>query len=202
MCSSDLHHLGEVAAKRVMDVALSSFGLLILSPLLGLVALLVKLSDGGPVFYVQERMGFNGRRFRMYKFRSMRIDAESATGPVWAKPGDDRRTRLGSFLRASSIDELPQLYNVLRGDMSLVGPRPERPFFINNFRKSVPRYMLRHAAKAGITGWAQVNGWRGDTSLRKRVQYDLYYISNWSLWLDLRILTMTLLKAMWDKNAY
>lgn len=196
------HGFTDVVLKRAMDVVLSAVGIVILSPLLGLIALLIKLSDRGPILYAQERMGLNGHRFRMYKFRSMRVDAEQSTGPVWASEKDNRRTRLGAFLRESSLDELPQLYNVLVGDMSLVGPRPERPHFISNFRRSIPKYMLRHAVKAGITGWAQVNGWRGNTSLRKRVQYDLYYIANWSLWLDVRILFLTVVRAMWDKHAY
>lgn len=189
-------------AKRGIDMVGAFFGLIFLAPFLALVALLIKWTDGGPILYFQERMGLNGRRFRMIKFRTMRVDAEEETGPVWTRPEDHRRTWLGSFLRKTSIDELPQLWNVLKGEMSLVGPRPERPYFIEKFRESVPRYMLRHAMKAGITGWAQVNGWRGNTSLRKRVQYDLYYIANWSLWLDLRILLLTFVRALRDRNAY
>lgn len=196
------HGFSDAVAKRSMDVVFSAVGLVVISPLLLLIAAIIKLSDKGPIFYAQERMGLNGHRFNMYKFRSMRVNAEDATGPVWASQGDNRRTKFGSFLRETSLDELPQLFNVLRGDMSLVGPRPERPFFISNFRKSIPKYMLRHAVKAGMTGWAQVNGWRGNTSLRKRVQYDLYYISHWSVWLDIRILFMTVFRTMWDKNAY
>lgn len=196
------HPLPELLVKRAMDIALSTIGLVVLSPVLGLIALWIKLSDGGPVLYAQERMGLNGRRFAMLKFRTMRVNAESETGPVWAKPGDNRRTRLGTFLRQTSLDELPQLWNVLRGDMSLVGPRPERPFFIQNFRQTIPRYMLRHSVRAGITGWAQVHGWRGNTSLRKRVQYDLYYISHWSIWLDVRILFLTVFRVLGDRNAY
>ncbi|QDU64036.1 UDP-glucose:undecaprenyl-phosphate glucose-1-phosphate transferase [Planctomycetes bacterium Pan216] len=187
--------------KRTVDVVFASLGLVVISPLMGLIALIVKLSDGGPIFYGQERMGLDGRKFLMLKFRSMRVNAETESGPVWASQGDQRRTRFGAFLRETSLDELPQLFNVLRGDMSLVGPRPERPYFINNFRESIPKYMLRHSVKAGITGWAQVNGWRGNTSLRKRIQYDLYYITNWSIWFDFRILFMTV-RAMWDKHAY
>lgn len=190
------------AAKRLMDVCGALFGLIVLSPVLGAIALAVKLSDGGPILYFQERMGLNGRRFLMIKFRTMRVNAEGESGPIWAKQQDDRRTWLGSFLRRTSLDELPQLWNVLVGEMSLVGPRPERPFFINKFRESIPRYMLRHAAKAGMTGWAQVHGWRGNTSLRKRVQYDLYYIAHWSIWLDLRIIYLTFTRALRDKNAY
>jgi Undecaprenyl-phosphate glucose phosphotransferase len=174
-------HFGlNVVVKRAMDVALSAVALLVLSPLMLLIALLVKLSSPGPVFYRQERCGLNGRTFEMLKFRSMRVDAEKDTGAIWAPKDDERRTWLGAFLRKSSLDELPQLFNVLRGDMSLVGPRPERPVFIEKFQKTIPNYTARHAVKAGITGWAQVHGWRGNTSLRKRVQYDLYYITHWS----------------------
>jgi lipopolysaccharide/colanic/teichoic acid biosynthesis glycosyltransferase len=147
-------------------------------------------------------MGLDGRPFMIWKFRSMRGDAEGTTGPVWAIRNDDRRTRVGSFLRRWSIDELPQLWNVLRGDMSLVGPRPERPTFVREFKHKVPQYMLRHRVKAGITGWAQVHGWRGNTSIRKRIQYDLYYIENWSLKLDLKILWMTLRQGIRHHNAY
>ena len=181
---------------------MSLFGLVVLSPLLLLVAALVKLSSPGPVFYRQERCGLNGRTFRMLKFRSMAVDAEHQTGAVWAVKNDARRTRLGAFLRRTSLDELPQLFNVLRGDMSLVGPRPERPVFIEQFRKTIPNYMARHCVKSGITGWAQVHGWRGNTSLRKRVQYDLYYITHWTPWLDLRILWMTLFHGIVHRNAY
>jgi len=138
----------------------------------------------------------------MLKFRSMGVDAEEETGPVWARAGDPRRTRLGAFLRATSLDELPQLWNVIKGEMSLVGPRPERPVFIQEFRQRIPKYMLRHMMKAGITGWAQVNGWRGNTSLEKRIEYDLYYIEHWSLWFDVRILWLTLWKGLVSRNAY
>jgi Undecaprenyl-phosphate glucose phosphotransferase len=189
-------------AKRITDVLLSSVGLLILSPFLLLIALAIKLTTGGPALYVQERMGLDGRTFRMLKFCSMRPDAETRTGAVWARPGDDRCTALGSILRKTSLDELPQLWNVLCGDMSLVGPRPERPVFVQKFRHEVPHYMLRHKVKAGITGWAQVNGWRGNTSLRRRIECDLYYIQHWSYALDLKILTLTLWKGFINKNAY
>jgi Undecaprenyl-phosphate glucose phosphotransferase len=196
-------HFGlNVVVKRAMDVALSLAALAVLAPLMLLIALLVKLTSPGPMFYRQERCGLNGRPFRMLKFRSMRADAERQTGAVWAKKDDPRRTRLGAFLRATSLDELPQLFNVLAGDMSLVGPRPERPVFIQQFSKTVPNYMARHCVKAGITGWAQVHGWRGNTSLRKRVQYDLYYITHWTPWLDLRIMWMTLFRGLFHRNAY
>jgi Undecaprenyl-phosphate glucose phosphotransferase len=196
------HYGLNVVVKRTMDIVLSSIGLLVLSPLFALVSILVKWSSPGPIFYFQERCGLNGKSFFMVKFRSMRVDAEKDSGAVWAKKNDDRRTWFGSFLRSSSIDELPQLWNVLMGDMSLVGPRPERPVFIEQFRKTIPNYMLRHCVKAGLTGWAQVHGWRGNTSLRKRIEYDLYYITHWTPWLDLRILWMTVWTGIVNKNAY
>lgn len=189
-------------AKRATDIVLSSIALVVLSPLLVIIGLLVKLTSQGPILYTQERMGLDGRTFRMLKFRSMRVDAESRTGATWARAEDERRTMLGTILRKTSLDELPQLWNVLCGEMSLVGPRPERPVFVDQFRKEIPHYMLRHKVKAGITGWAQVNGWRGNTSLRRRIECDLYYIQNWSYVLDLKILTLTLWKGFINKNAY
>lgn len=188
--------------KRLTDISCSALGLLILSPLLALIAVAVRLSSPGPVFFRQERMGLDGETFGMLKFRSMRMGAEDKSGPVWAKAGDDRRTWLGSLLRSTSLDELPQLWNVLKGDMSLVGPRPERPFFVQKFRSEIPGYMLRHKVKAGITGWAQVNGWRGDTSLTRRIECDLYYIRHWSYWMDWKILWLTLWKGFVNRNAY
>jgi exopolysaccharide biosynthesis polyprenyl glycosylphosphotransferase len=166
-----------------------------------LIAIAVKLTSRGPVLYRQERVSFDGSRFSIVKFRTMRTDAES-DGPQWSRTGDDRVTPLGKFLRKYSLDELPQLFNVLRGDMSLVGPRPERPVFIEEFRKRVPRYMLRHKVPAGLTGWAQVNGWRGDTSIDKRIEFDLYYIEHWSLFLDIKILLLTALRGLRNENAY
>lgn len=189
-------------AKRMTDMFCSALALLLLAPLLLLIGFLVKLTSKGPMFYSQERMGLDGRTFKMYKFRSMRTDAESESGAVWAQEGDPRRTAIGTFLRATSLDELPQLWNVLRGDMSLVGPRPERPVFVTKFRSEIPHYMLRHKVKAGITGWAQVNGWRGNTSLQSRIECDLYYIRNWSYLLDWKILFLTLWKGFVNKNAY
>ena len=188
--------------KRIVDVAFASAVLVLLSPLLLLLAVGVKLSSPGPVFYKQNRMGLNGRTFDMLKFRSMPVDAEAATGAIWAQPDEKRATRLGALMRRTSLDELPQFINVLKGAMSVVGPRPERPVFIEQFRERVPRYMLRHKVKAGITGWAQVNGWRGDTSIEKRIEYDLYYIRNWSLRLDIKIMIMTLWSGFVNKNAY
>jgi Undecaprenyl-phosphate glucose phosphotransferase len=190
------------AAKRLTDIVVAAVALVVFGPLMLLIALLIRLSSPGPILYAQERMGLDGRTFQMLKFRSMRVDAEQQTGAVWAQQQDDRRTFLGSFLRKTSLDELPQLWNVLRGEMSLVGPRPERPVFVHKFRREIPHYMLRHKVKAGITGWAQVNGWRGNTSLRRRIECDLYYIQNWSYLLDLKILTLTLWKGFVNKNAY
>jgi Undecaprenyl-phosphate glucose phosphotransferase len=189
-------------AKRALDIVLSAGGLLVLSPLMVAIALLIKVTSPGPVFFRQERMGFDGEIFRMLKFRSMIVNAEQETGSVWARPDDPRRTSVGVLLRKTSLDELPQLFNVLKGEMSLVGPRPERPELIEKFKYNIPNYMLRHKIKAGMTGWAQVNGWRGNTSLEKRIEHDLYYIENWSLSLDLRILLMTLWKGLISKHAY
>ena len=188
--------------KRAMDITVSAAGLILLSPLLLLIALLIKLDSPGPVFYSQIRVGLDGKPFPMLKFRSMRVGAEDETGPVWATEDDPRRTRLGTILRRLSLDELPQLINVLVGQMSLVGPRPERPVFVEQFKQVVPRYMDRHMEKAGLTGWAQVNGLRGDTSIIERTKYDLYYIENWSLLFDIKIILRTLISGFGDKNAY
>ena len=188
--------------KRFIDVVLSATALIGLALPLAIVAALVKFTSKGPIFYRQERMGLDGKSFSIVKFRSMFQDAERHTGPVWAVAGDDRVTPLGRFMRHSNVDELPQLWNVLRGDMSLVGPRPERPHFVEQFKHKIPQYMLRHKVKAGLTGWAQVNGWRGNTPLEKRIEYDLYYIENWSVRLDLKIMWLTLLRGFFHKHAY
>jgi Undecaprenyl-phosphate glucose phosphotransferase len=188
--------------KRLLDVVGALFGILIFSPVMLVAAGLVRLTSKGPIFYVQERMGLDCKTFRILKFRSMPTDAERESGAVWATATDNRPTRVGAVLRKTNLDELPQFFNVLRGDMSLVGPRPERPVFVDKFRRIVPGYMLRHKVKAGMTGWAQVKGWRGNTSIERRIECDLYYIQNWSIWLDLRILIMTVLKSFIDKNAY
>ncbi len=196
----DPHYGWPQAAKRAMDLVLGTAALIVLAPLMTALAVAVKCTSRGPVFYRQIRMGLRGRPFRMIKFRSMPVDAERAAGPVWATRDDPRSTRLGRFMRRWSLDELPQLFNVLRGHMSLVGPRPERRVFVERFRKQIPDYSQRHRVKAGMTGWAQVHGWRGDTSLRHRIQCDLYYISHWSFWLDLKILWMTLAGGLRPKR--
>jgi Undecaprenyl-phosphate glucose phosphotransferase len=188
--------------KRVFDLIFSLGVLAVLWPLLLALAAAVRLTSPGPVLYRQERMGLDGQRFHMLKFRTMRADAERQTGPVWAGAGDERRTALGAFLRRFSLDELPQFINVLRGEMSVVGPRPERPVFVERFRQTVPGYMLRHKVRSGITGWAQVNGLRGNTSLERRIEYDIEYIERWSLWLDLKIIAMTVVRVLVDRNAY
>ena len=188
--------------KRAMDLIGAGVILCVTSPLFLFIAGLVKLTSPGPVFYRQTRMGLDGRAFEMLKFRTMRADAEAETGPVWTQPGDARRTPIGVPLRRTSLDELPQFLNVLRGNMSIVGPRPERPELLARFRASLPQYMLRHKMKAGITGWAQVSGWRGNTSLDKRIEYDLYYVEHWSVWFDLKIVLLTLFKGFANKHAY
>jgi exopolysaccharide biosynthesis polyprenyl glycosylphosphotransferase len=186
----------------VFDVASSVTVLTALAPLLLAIAAAVKATSRGPILFGQERMGLDGQRFRMLKFRTMRLDAEAETGPVWAPPDDPRRTLIGTFLRRFSLDEMPQFINVLRGEMSVVGPRPERPVFVERFRQTVPGYMLRHKVKSGVTGWAQVHGLRGNTSLEKRIEYDLEYIERWSLWLDLKIIGLTVVRVLFDRNAY
>jgi exopolysaccharide biosynthesis polyprenyl glycosylphosphotransferase len=188
--------------KRFIDSLLAIIGLALLAPLFAVAALTILVTAGRPIFYTQDRVGQGGRLFRMIKFRSMRCDAERETGPIWASDHDTRCTPIGELLRRTNIDELPQLINVVRGEMSLVGPRPERPSFVAEFTDTVPDYNLRHAVKGGMTGWAQVHGWRGRTSLRKRVQYDLDYIKRWSLALDLRILLMTVQHVCWGKTSW
>jgi Undecaprenyl-phosphate glucose phosphotransferase len=187
--------------KRSIDIMLSAAALTALSIPLVIIAALIKLSSNGPIFYRQERMGLDGKAFTVYKFRSMHDGAEDVTGPIWARDNDPRVTRLGHWLRRLDLDELPQFWNVLRGDMSIVGPRPERPYFVEQFKHRIPQYMLRHKVKAGITGWAQVNGWRGNTSLEKRIEYDLYYIENWSVTLDIKIMWLTLVRGVFQRDA-
>jgi len=187
--------------KRVVDVVLSVGVLAVTAIPLLVIAWIIKRSSPGPAFYTQERMGLDGKAFEVLKFRSMYPGAEDATGPIWARDNDPRCTPVGKWLRRLDLDELPQLWNVLRGDMSIVGPRPERPYFVEQFKHRIPQYMLRHKVKAGITGWAQVNGWRGNTSLEKRIEYDLYYIENWSVGLDIKIMCLTVLRGL-QKHAY
>ena len=190
-------------AKRVMDLAVSSAMLLVLTPVLLVLALLVRLRGGpGPVLLRQERMTLDGKTFQIFKFRTMVDEAEKETGPIFATSDDPRRTKVGAWLRRHNLDELPQLLNVFLGDMSLVGPRPERPPFVQQFRERIPQYMRRHRVKSGMTGWAQVNGWRGNTSIEKRIEFDLYYIENWSLRLDLKILILTLFRGFGQDHAY
>jgi Undecaprenyl-phosphate glucose phosphotransferase len=189
--------------KRVMDVVVGSGLLTFTTPFLLAIAAAIKWKGGkGPVFLRQERMTLDGKTFQIFKFRTMVDEAEKETGPVWASPEDPRRTPLGIWLRRFNLDEVPQLLNVVLGDMSLVGPRPERPPFVRQFKERIPQYMLRHRVKSGITGWAQVNGWRGNTSIEKRIEYDLYYIENWSLLLDVKILLLTLFRGFGQKHAY
>jgi len=188
--------------KRVLDIVISAILLVVFAIPLAVIALLVRITSRGPALFRQERMGLDGRPFSIVKFRSMVDDAERDSGPVWTRENDARVTALGQFLRRSNLDELPQLWNVLRGDMSIVGPRPERPHFVEQFKHRIPQYMLRHKVKAGMTGWAQVNGWRGNTALDKRIEYDLYYIENWSVRLDLKIMWLTVVKGFFHKHAY
>jgi Undecaprenyl-phosphate glucose phosphotransferase len=187
--------------KRAIDFAISGSALIGLSIPFAAIMLLIKHTSRGPIFYKQERMGLDGKAFQVYKFRSMYQGAEDETGPIWARDNDPRCTPVGVWLRRLDLDELPQLWNVLRGDMSIVGPRPERPYFVEQFKHRIPQYMLRHKVKSGITGWAQVNGWRGNTSLEKRIEYDLYYIENWSVGLDIKIMWLTVLRGL-QKHAY
>ena len=193
---------GDRIAKRALDVLGSAIGLVLLSPLFAIVAIVILATSGRPIFYTQERIGQGGRIFRILKFRSMRRDAEGSTGPIWASNHDDRCTGIGEWLRHTNIDELPQLFNVLVGQMSLVGPRPERPIFVDHFKAAMPDYDLRHAVPGGMTGWAQVHGWRGRTSLRKRLQYDLDYIHRWTFWFDFKVLYMTVQHVLWRKTSW
>jgi Undecaprenyl-phosphate glucose phosphotransferase len=189
------------ALKRSVDLAISALALFILAIPLAIIALAVRLGSKGPIFYHQVRMSLDGRSFTVFKFRSMYLDAERETGPVFAREDDPRCTPVGRLLRRFDLDELPQIWNVLKGDMSLVGPRPERPYFVEQFKQQFPQYMLRHKVRSGITGWAQVNGWRGNTSIEKRIEFDLYYIGNWSLRLDLKIMWLTVVNRLF-KHAY
>jgi len=204
MLKINAHRLSilESLIKRGIDIIGSLLALIILSPVFLIVSITVKLNSRGPVFYNQERVSQNGHLFTMWKYRSMFANPNGESRATWTKKKDSRVTPVGSFLRKTSLDEIPQFWNVLKGDMSLVGPRPERPVLIEEFRDQISSYMLRHKMKSGITGWAQVNGWRGNTSLEKRIEFDLYYIQNWSIWLDIKILFLTLLRGFVNPNAY
>ncbi len=188
--------------KRSMDIVGSIIGIIVSSPVMLLMCILIKLTSPGPLIYRQERVGLHNKTFWMYKFRSMEIQPESEEKKAWTVKNDPRVTGIGKFMRRTSIDELPQLFNILKGDMSLVGPRPERPFFVEKFREEIPRYMVKHQVRPGLTGWAQVNGYRGDTSIRKRIEYDLYYIENWNIGFDIKIMLLTIFKGFINKNAY
>ncbi len=188
--------------KRMMDFIAAIVAIIILSPILIVTAVLVKLSSPGPVIFKQERIGLNRKNFEMYKFRSMQVQDEKDEKSKWTTQNDPRTTKFGSYIRKASIDELPQLFNVLKGDMSLIGPRPERPHFVEKFRDEIPQYMIKHHVRPGMTGWAQVNGWRGNTSIIKRIECDIYYVENWTLMLDLKIFFMTLIRGFINKNAY
>jgi Undecaprenyl-phosphate glucose phosphotransferase len=188
--------------KRCIDIIGSLLLLILFSPVMLLVTVMVKISSPGPLFFKQERVGFNRKLFDMYKFRSMRVASEEIASTIWTISKDPRRTKVGEFIRSISLDELPQLFNVLRGEMSLIGPRPERPHFVEKFKEEIPKYMVKHQVKPGITGWAQVNGWRGDTSIEERIKCDIYYIEHWSLGLDIKILFLTVYKGFVNKNAY
>jgi len=188
--------------KNVEDFILTFILLILASPLMLLLAAGVKMSSPGPIFYRQRRVGWNSVEFTMYKFRTMPVEAEKESGPIWSSKVDNRATKFGSFLRKTSLDELPQLFNVLQGKMSLIGPRPERPHFVEKYKDEIPHYMRKHLVKAGLTGWAQVHGWRGNTCLHTRIEHDLYYIENWSLWLDIKIIIMTVFRGLVHKNAY
>jgi len=188
--------------KRVIDIIVTVFAIILFSPILLITSIVVKLTSPGPLIFKQERVGLNKRHFSMYKFRSMEVQKESKEKAGWTVKNDPRITGFGKFIRKTSIDELPQLFNVLKGDMSLVGPRPERPQFVEKFREEIPRYMVKHQVRPGMTGWAQINGYRGNTSIKRRIEYDLYYIENWTVGLDIKILILTIFKGFINKNAY
>ena len=188
--------------KRMVDVVGAILCIILFSPVMLIAALMIKLTDGGKVIFSQERVGYHNTIFKMYKFRTMREQTEEEEKAGWTKKGDPRVTPIGKFLRKTSLDELPQLFNVLAGDMSLIGPRPERPQFVEEFKEEIPRYMIKHQVRPGMTGWAQINGYRGNSSIWKRIEFDLFYIENWTLFLDIKILFLTIFKGFINKNAY
>ncbi|SFK74235.1 Undecaprenyl-phosphate glucose phosphotransferase [Lachnospiraceae bacterium KH1T2] len=189
-------------AKRIVDIIGSVVLIILFSPIMVIAAIAIKLTSPGPIIFAQERVGLHNRPFKMYKFRSMEMQKPSVEAKGWTRPNDPRVTGIGKILRRTSMDELPQFFNILRGDMSIVGPRPERPQFVEKFKEEIPRYMIKHQVRPGLTGWAQVNGLRGDTSIRKRVEYDLFYIENWTITFDIKIMFMTVFKGLINKNAY
>ena len=188
--------------KRAVDIAGAVAGLIVFSPIMLTIALLIKLTSKGPVIFSQERVGLHNKPFRMYKFRSMTVQEQKRELKAWTTPDDPRVTVIGRFIRKTSIDELPQFYNILIGNMSIVGPRPERPYYVEKFKEEIPHYMIKHQIRPGLTGWAQVNGFRGDTSIQKRIEHDLYYIENWTLGFDFKIMFLTIFKGFINKNAY
>lgn len=197
-----LDNLFKHLSKRLFDISFALIAIILTSPLLIFSAIMVKLTSPGPIIFKQERIGLNRKPFMMYKFRSMRVQTKAEEQDKWTTKNDPRKTKWGSFIRRTSIDELPQFFNVLKGDMSVVGPRPERPFFVDKFKEEIPRYMIKHQVRPGITGWAQVNGYRGDTSIEARIEHDLYYIENWSMGLDIKIIVLTVFKGFINQNAY
>ena len=197
-----LTELYNAAVKRAVDIVGALVGIILFSPVMLVTALLVRLTSEGPVIFRQERVGLHQRPFRMYKFRSMRLQVDDEERKEWTTKHDPRVTAVGRFIRKTSIDEMPQFFNILKGDMRLVGPRPERPFFVEKFREEIPHYMIKHQVRPGLTGWAQVNGLRGDTSIERRIEYDLYYIENWTLGFDLKIMFLTIFRGFVNKNAY
>lgn len=197
-----LTELHNAYIKRIVDIFGALFGIIVFSPVMIVTAILVKLTDSGPIIYAQERVGLHNKPFKMYKFRSMAVQKPSEEKSKWTTPNDPRVTAVGRFIRKTSIDEMPQFFNILSGNMSLVGPRPERPFYVEKFREEIPHYMIKHQVRPGLTGWAQVNGFRGDTSIQKRIDHDLYYIENWTLGFDFKIMFLTIFKGFINKNAY
>ena len=197
-----LTNTANMLIKRIMDMLGAVIAIILFSPFMVIAAIGIKLTSKGPLIFKQERVGLHNRPFKMYKFRTMEVQKEEEEKKGWTKKNDPRVTKIGKILRKTSIDEMPQFFNVLKGDMSLVGPRPERPLFVEKFREEIPRYMIKHQVRPGLTGWAQVNGYRGDTSIRKRIEFDLYYIENWTFGFDLKILFLTFFKGFINKNAY
>lgn len=197
-----LDNLVNKATKRIFDIVCALIAIIVFSPVMVITALIIKATSPGTILFKQERVGLNRKNFDMYKFRSMHVQKDEEEKVQWTTENDPRKTKFGSFIRKTSIDELPQLFNVLKGDMSIIGPRPERPYFVDKFKEEIPKYMVKHQVRPGITGWAQVNGWRGDTSIEKRIECDIYYIENWSFWMDIKIVFMTVFKGFVNKNAY